>query len=298
MFKAANNVEFVKVKTVMQNSLDSLSDNIKVLSNETKLSIDKINGKLGAFPTQFTQAINDKITQLSQQNEQHMHKIIQEYATPQPLAEGQLPSDEVMPSPTKQEVFATDAQDSEDVSLAQVTEGKIDWSEDLNDATNDHEIFNASKDTHIPKFCPYNDSTEETASKWLQDFIEVLVNGRVSKSRWPVAIYSCLEGSALGWWHAFRKKHSSFPWTAYRQAFLEAHKEWNPAFTARCRIKTLTFKDMDSYFKNFCKLALLTPLDSFMDLSGLTTSARSSPLGTVTLSTISSKKILSITLKK
>ncbi|CCF54381.1 hypothetical protein NDA11_002276 [Ustilago hordei] len=54
LFKATNNIEFAKVKTAMQNSLYGLSDNIKVLGNETKLLIDEINGKLGAFPTQFT----------------------------------------------------------------------------------------------------------------------------------------------------------------------------------------------------------------------------------------------------
>ncbi|KAJ1024023.1 hypothetical protein NDA13_004853 [Ustilago tritici] len=102
-----------------------------------------------------------------------------------------------MPLLAKQEAFATDKQDGGEVGLAQVTEDKINWSEDFNDATN-HEIFNASKDARIPKFCPYNDSTEETAGKWLQNFIKVLVDGRVNKSRWPVAISSCLEGSPLG----------------------------------------------------------------------------------------------------
>ncbi|KAJ1040864.1 hypothetical protein NDA10_007064 [Ustilago hordei] len=265
LFKATNDVEFAKVKTVMQNSLDSLSDSIKALGNETKLSIDEINGKLGAFPTQFTQAIDDCFAQLSQQNERRTHEIVQEYAVPQQPAEGLLPSDEVMPSPAKQETSVTDTQDAGDVSLAQVIEDKIDWSEDLNDATNDHEIFNASKDARIPKFRPYNDSTEETAGEWLQDFVEVLVDSRVSKSRWPVAISSCLEGSPIGWWHAFRKKYSSFSWTLYRQAFLEAHEERNPAFTARRKIKALVFKDMDSYIKNFRKLVLLTPPGSFTD---------------------------------
>ncbi|KAJ1574756.1 hypothetical protein NDA12_003339 [Ustilago hordei] len=34
---------------------------------------------------------------------------------------------------------------------------------------------------------------------------------------------------------------------------------------ARCKIKALVFKDMDSYIKNFCKLVLLAPPGSFMD---------------------------------
>lgn len=48
-----------------QNSLAGLSDSIKALGNETKLSIDEINSKLGAFPTHFTQAIDNRFTQLS-----------------------------------------------------------------------------------------------------------------------------------------------------------------------------------------------------------------------------------------
>lgn len=128
-----------------------------------------------------------------------MHEIVQEYSAPQLPAEGQLPSNEVMPLPAKQEAFATNKQDGREVGLAQVTKDKINWSEDFNNANNNHKIFNASKDACIPKFRPYNDSTEETAGKWLQNFIEVLVNGRVSKSRWSVAISSCLEGSPLGW---------------------------------------------------------------------------------------------------
>ncbi|KAJ1026200.1 hypothetical protein NDA18_003857 [Ustilago nuda] len=97
---------------------------------------------------------------------------------PQLPAEGQLPSNEVMHLPAKQEAFATNKQDGREVGLAQVTKDKINWSEDFNNATNNHKIFNASKDACIPKFHPYNDSTEETAGKRLQDFIEVLVNGR------------------------------------------------------------------------------------------------------------------------
>lgn len=166
-----------------QNSLAGLSDSIKALGNETKLSIDEINSKLGAFPTQFTQAIGDRFAQLSQQNERCTHEIVQEYAASQLPAEGQLPSNKVMPLPAKQEAFATNKQDGGEVGLAQVTEDKINWSEDFNNATNNHEIFNASKDARIPKFHPYNDSTEETTGKWLQDFIKVLVDSRVSKSR-------------------------------------------------------------------------------------------------------------------